>query len=87
MRLGVEQRQQIVAREGRCGAGLAERCVGQLALSLLQLEDTLLDRILRHDPVYEDRSLLPDAMGAIRRLVFDGRDSTRGRAGTRDRRP
>src|SRR5689334_20545980 len=52
---------------------LAEDRVGQLTLGLLQLDDPLLDRVVRDETRGDHATRLPDAVRTIDRLRFHGR--------------
>src|SRR5690606_33817386 len=65
--------QQVLPREGGGGGGLSDGRLGDGALSLLQLEDPLLDRALCHQTMDEDGPLLADAMSPVGRLVLGRR--------------
>ena len=70
----LKQRLYILFRENRANASLAvEQAIGQLTFSRLEFIHFFLDRAHGHQPVDENRLVLPDAMGAVDRLLLDGR--------------
>ena len=70
----VGERQQLpIAHLGQIDfLPAAQEILRQLLLELDQRVDSLLDRATANEFVYEDIALLPDAEGAVGRLVFNG---------------
>ena len=73
--------QQFPGAEPRGGIGAFKQPVGEIALVVVQFDDLLLDGALGDEAVDRYRARLPDSVGAVGGLVFDGRDSTRGPCG------
>ncbi len=69
--LAAEERQQVGGEDGGVARAF-EDGGGEFPLVAVQRHDLLFDRAARDEPVDRDRIRLPDAVGAVRRLVLDG---------------
>src|SRR2546423_2114424 len=69
----LEQAHQIRGRQTRSRSRAFEDAGDERALVSVHRNDLLLDRVPRDQAVDRDRLGLADAMGAIARLVLDGR--------------
>src|SRR5471032_1259549 len=65
--------QHIGGRHAARHVAAFEQTVGQVALVLVQVDNSFLDRVARHQPVDGHRPQLAHAVGAVRGLVFHRR--------------
>lgn len=69
--LVVEQGQHVFPREGRRSHALAaQHAFGQVVLAFLHLQDALLDCVLADELEHAHGPRLPDAVGAVGRLIL-----------------